>query len=256
MQKWLKSGLTGVFGLFLSVSVTQNASAVCEKIRVSYTTNWIPVAYDSSNGEPSGIAIQLHREIFKRLNIPVEFVSGLPWRRQMQMLDHGEIDAIAAIHHNPERAERLALTDAFTESIVHVYRTKETSLRYSTLEDLKQYTGVLIKDASYGKEFDSYRRENLAILEFTELSRIMELLLKRRADYMILPTNISDFMIQNYGGEGEVIKSGPPVLVQPIHMGFSRKSSCRFMVEAVNEQITSMKRDGLINRLELTKYTN
>ena len=245
----------GVFSLIVSIVPWQVASAACEKIRISYTTNWVPVAYDSEAGDPSGIAIEVEKEIFKRLNLPLEFVSGLPWRRQMEMLDEGEIDAIAAIHYNPERAERLLLTDAFSNSVVHVYINKYTDLRYTELKDLINYVGVLIKDASYGEKFDTYRKKKLQLLEAVELIRILELLKKGRVDYMLLPANMSDFIIQNYGGEGEIEKSGPPVLIQPIHMGFSRKSKCKILVDAVNEQIKSMTKDGILSRLEMAKYS-
>jgi polar amino acid transport system substrate-binding protein len=80
---------------------------------VNYS-NFVLVKKDPISGEPRGIAVDLAREIARRLDIPVEFV---PFETAGRMADAVKSSAwdIAFLANEPERAGEIVFTPAYVE---------------------------------------------------------------------------------------------------------------------------------------------
>src|SRR2546427_3132449 len=77
-------------------------------------SNFVLVKKDPISGEPRGIAVELAREIAKRLDIPVEFVPFETAGRMADAVKSGAWD-IAFLANEPERANEIAITPAYAE---------------------------------------------------------------------------------------------------------------------------------------------
>src|SRR2546422_2593064 len=80
---------------------------------VNYS-NFVLVKKDAISGEPRGIAVDLAREIARRLEIPVEFV---PFETAGRMADavKSSVWDIAFLANEPERANEIVFTPAYVE---------------------------------------------------------------------------------------------------------------------------------------------
>jgi len=225
------------------------SKAVCEKIRIAYTDNWFPIAYDDGDKHGFGIALAVQKEMFQRLGISVEYIREIPWLRQLAMVERGDIDAMAALYFNDERAGKFTYSEPFYTTTVHVYKRRNSALEYTQLEDLIDYRGVASRGASFGTDFDSFSEKNLNIHRVNGTEKIIQMLVKNRADYMVLPRSLALNLINKYNVSGTISQNGPPITINNIHMAFSRKTECRAIVSKVNSTIVDMKADGTLAEL-------
>jgi len=226
-----------------------DAQASCDRLDIAYTDNWYPIAYDDGEKERLGLAIAIQTEIFRRLNLPIRYIPKLPWRRQLAMLGEGEIDAMAAIYYNDETAEKFLYTSPYHMTEVSVFKRIKSDLHYSELKDLKNYRGVMASGSSYGTDFDNYSRNNLDIVRINGTEKIIQMLLKGRADYLILPKTLARYLLNKHGAVHAIALIGPPVARIPLHMVFSKKSECRTWVTKVNATIQKMREEGVLARI-------
>src|SRR5436309_7949297 len=94
---------------------------------VNYS-NFVLVRKDPISGEPRGIAVDLAREIARRLDIPLEFVPFETAGRMADAVKSGAWD-IAFLANEPERANEIAFTPAYVEIEAGYLVPPESSIR-------------------------------------------------------------------------------------------------------------------------------
>ncbi|OZG70769.1 hypothetical protein BTA51_24630 [Hahella sp. CCB-MM4] len=229
---------------------TPLSAAACEKIRVVGSDQWIPFAYTSPDqpDKPIGIAYDVVRLLGADLGVSVEIDVGIPWRRIELEMDNGTADLLAGNYWTEQRAKRWAVTRDFASDKVHVFVRKGEEFSYSSLSDLIGKAGVIPAGISLGQEFDSFK-PNLDIYEVKQHTQMIEMLMKRRLDYMILPLYSGNLKIKALG-YGEGISVLPtPVSVNSVHLSLSRESSCVVLLEKMNRQIERRVADGSIQAI-------
>ncbi len=247
MYRRLKHFVIVLAGLVSAPSVS--AEAHCPDVKIAYSASWVPVTYDLETKKHLGIALDIHKEAFRRLRQKVSFRSGIPWSRQLRMLFDGEIDAMAAMHHNEERAAKYLYSDPFHISVVRIYVKKDAGVEYTTLDDLIGLKGLAPWAASFGREFDQFAKSYLDITEFQEPDRLVKLLNSGRFDYMVMSQEMARFFIQKANLEASIIPVGPAAAKKEIHLVMSKKSLCTNMMSPFNRTLAQMKSDGTLKRL-------
>lgn len=235
--------------VLIGLTYTSFASAQCLDLKIAYSAVWVPVTYDLKAKKRLGIGLDLQREIFKRLRQKVSFQSGLPWSRQLRMLQAGEIDAIAAMHQNPEREKVYLYSEPYHMSAVYVFARKDQKRAIKSLDDLKDLKGLTTTSASFGEEFDQFAEKNLHLTRFREPDRLVELLLSQRFDYMVLPKDIGLFYIHKRQAVEEIEATDLAVASNPIHFVMSKKSRCLHLLPKFNEALAEMKEDGTVKKI-------
>ena len=91
-------------------------------------SNFVLVKKDPISGEPRGIAVELAREIARRLDIPLEFVPFETAGRMADAVKSGAWD-IAFLANEPERANEIAFTPAYVEIEAGYLVPPESSIR-------------------------------------------------------------------------------------------------------------------------------
>lgn len=237
--------------MFVMIGVTCHslASAQCPEIKIAYSAIWAPVTYDLQAKKKLGLGLDIEAEAFKRLRQKISFHTGMPWGRQLLMLEEGKIDAVAAMHRNPEREKTFAYSDPYHLSAVHVFTKKGGKLSFRTLDDLVGFKGLVTSATSYGEIFDQFAKNNLDVTHFREPDRLVELLLSGRFDYLILSEETGRFFIRKHQAEAKIEMTGPAVATNSIHLAMSKKSACQSLLPKFNETLAEMKEDGTVDRL-------
>jgi len=224
-----------VLFIFFFIVYSGHTHAACKEITISYANNWYPITFDQPKLKAKGIALEMLRKAFYELGISVILKGDLPWKRQLSMLDVGEIDAIAALHFNEDRKKNFKLSPPFYQSQVHIFKRTTSSLEFSSLEDLIGYTGVASRGASFGDKFDDFAEEHLNVLRINGTEHMLEMVSNKRADYFVSPLKLGYHLIQKAGLTGLIVVSGPSIDEKPIHTAFSKKSACSDVVEGFSE---------------------
>lgn len=121
------------------------------------------------NDEITGFHIDFVREVAKRLNTEVEFVS-YPWRRAVKMLKAGELDAVTYMSKTVEREQFGYFLEGNILSILQdgffILKDRFPDFKYSgKLTQLEPYIIGLQMGFSYGQSFDDatfLKKNNLA----------------------------------------------------------------------------------------------
>jgi polar amino acid transport system substrate-binding protein len=96
-------------------SATRSSLAPAGKLRAGINySNFVLATRDPSTGQPRGIAAELAREIAKRLDVPLEFVTFDSAGRMADAAASGVWD-IAFLANEPERASRIAFSPPYLE---------------------------------------------------------------------------------------------------------------------------------------------
>jgi len=230
-------------------------AAVCEcfagNLKVA-TLVYPPFQYEE-NGETKGIAADIVKEIFMRMDQPIE-IKFYPFPRALQYIKEGDSDIIFTFYYKKEREQfaeysRESLIDQTISLFVH----KDSPIVFDgDLSKLDQYEFGLVR-FSYGKVFDEAVRNRLITKTdyVSEMENNMEKFLKRRFD--ILP---SDRWVALYyyskiapKGRSQLKELNTPVQTFPAYIGFSKANNLTSVRNRADDILREMKKDGSYQKI-------
>ncbi len=118
------------------------------------TLDYPPYEY-SENGEIKGLAVNVIREVFRRLDYKIEIIS-LPWARSLKLVERGQADAIFTAYRTPEREQFLDYSnEVLMPQEVSLFTRKSFPVHQSSeLLSLGKYHFGARIGVSYGEKFD------------------------------------------------------------------------------------------------------
>jgi len=240
-----------VLGAALSLNV---AATQCTSLRVAGASQWFPFAYNDPlvPNIPQGIAFDVVRLIASDINIPIQYIDDLPWRRIEQAMLDGSVDLLAGNYANSERESAWLLTQPFSIDDVRVFVKLENPIRFDKLKDLENYTGLIPSGVSFGREFDDYKHK-LNITEVELHEQMVSMLISQRADYIVLPRFSGLKRVNLLGFQGKVVPLDTPISKNNVHLSMSRESPCKALLNTINERILENRKNGNISAIE-AKY--
>lgn len=239
------SKINPILALFIGlVLCTDESSARTLKIA---TMSYHPFQYEE-NGEVKGVAVDIIKEIFGRMNQPIE-ISFYPFPRAMYKIKKGESDVIFTFYFNNERNQYVEYCkEPLINQIITLFVHKDSPISYDgNLSKLNQYKFGLVR-FSYGTIFDEAIK-NKVISKF-EYSSTMESNIKKfiKGRFDILP---SDRMVAHYYHSklsfleiNQFKELIPPVQIFPAYIGFSRANMLTSVRNEVDKTLREMKKDG------------
>jgi len=240
MSTFLKAAMV----LFLLFAVSVSASER-ETVRIA-VGEWPP--YLSQNLPHDGVAAHLVREAFKAGGVEVEF-EYFPWQRVRLYVENGTKDASILWVKTEERARTLLFSDVLLEGEAVFFYNKNNPLVWQNYEDLdgKRFGGLL--SASY-PWFEAAKAEgadvtmDLVTVEHRNFSK----LLSERIDAFSLDKLVGLHMLQQrFPEQADLIDFDPtPVESWPYRLIFTKSPRGEALVEAFNEGLAIIKRQGLI----------
>ncbi len=107
------------------------------------------------NNQPTGIDVEIAREVFKNLGIKLK-LEVVPWKRALKYAEDGNVSGLIAALKTEEREKFLY----YTSEPVHIQKNvviagKESKIKISSPEDLKGKEVGVLAGFSYGPAIDS-----------------------------------------------------------------------------------------------------
>lgn len=214
---------------------------------------WPPYVGESLN--KNGFVAEIVETAWKKRNYDIS-MNFLPIKRAVASTKDGLYMAMFPyIQMDMESDNDLLLSDPFAGTAIVFYKRKsDPPLKYTKLEDLKQYTFGTVLGFSYTPEFDNadYIKKDRARKDKLNFLKLV----KDRIDIVIADKYVADNLFRNELADiaGSVEQIDPPFSVRPIYVAFSKSHpDAQKMVEEFNLGLREIKRDGTLNTI-MEKY--
>ena len=224
-----------------------------DELRVA-TFNYPPFQYEEQ-GEVKGIAVDIVRELFKRLNQPIK-IDFYPFPRAVKNLRTGESDVVFTFYHKKERESFADYSkEALVEQTISLFVHEDSYIFFDgDLSKLNQYKFGLVR-FSYGSVFDAaVDKKLIKHIEYVSLMDLnMKKFLRRRFD--ILPSDrwvayYYHSKVKNKENKSVKLKElTPPIQSFPAYMGFSKANNLSGLRDKADIILKEMKRDGSYQRI-------
>jgi polar amino acid transport system substrate-binding protein len=242
------------FTLSIVISMWIGAGeSFADELRVA-TFNYPPFQYEEQ-GEVKGIAVDIVRELFKRLNQPIK-IDFYPFPRAVKNLKTGESDVIFTFYFKKEREAFADYTqEALVNQKISLFVHEDSPIVFDgDLSKLNQYKFGLVR-FSYGSVFDAAVDKKLITrIEYvSKMDLNMKKFLRRRFD--ILPSDrwVAYYYYSKFNRENDnsvkLKELKPPIQSFPAYMGFSKANHLGGLRDRSDMVLKEMKKDGSYQRI-------
>lgn len=197
-------------------------SAEAEKLRVAYI-NYPPFNYPS-DGEASGIAVDLVREVCARLGLEPVFIQ-LPFARLLYEMRAGEVDCAANVYWSAERSKYLYYVPfSFIQEEMAVYVKKGSGLQVETVDDLVGHAVGAVRGYHYGEGVLEKLGSDVVFVK--DSHTLYKMLTEGRFD-VALGNRYGGAAVLNEIGSREKVFIAFSLAREPFYVAFSRKMGDR-----------------------------
>ncbi|MBB1488039.1 substrate-binding periplasmic protein [Oceanospirillum sediminis] len=213
---------------------TQSSRADNQPIRVGVDA-WVPFRF-VTDSEVTGIDHDLWTELSPRIGAQVRYIR-CPWKRCLEMMRSGQIDAMSGLAWRASRAEYITYTkpDYFMCS-THFYIRKNEEHRLATAQDLKQLNIGMVRGSAYYSAFDNDSTLNKT--QMAQESVLLQLLSAQRIDTYIGTDCQADYELARSPWSDSFIKASfNPGNHLPLYIGLSNRSPWSKQADRISQAI-------------------
>ncbi|KAF7772453.1 polar amino acid transport system substrate-binding protein [Pseudoalteromonas citrea] len=176
-----------IFSLILLFSTIVQSEPFTKRVHIT-TGQWPP--YIDQSKEHQGCVASLIKDVFALYDIETRFVF-MPWERAYQDGMKPEFIGSAYWYFSEQRSEDYIYTKhAITQEVSRFYHLKSLPLKYQTYMDLKPYILLLNKGLTYPESLHkAIEKHNIRTIEATYTDKNFPLIIRKRADVMIMDEN-------------------------------------------------------------------
>ncbi|GDY28031.1 hypothetical protein AHAT_39210 [Agarivorans sp. Toyoura001] len=245
----------------LSIAITACLSfpalaelSICNRLTVTGNAEYPPILWRDQNnpGQLTGLAIELLELALMDTGITVDAKDRGVWARALQEAKHGEVDMLAGAFLTEERQAYMDyIVPQFSDVPSVVWTKKGKEFDYQKWEDLLELRGGTLINNSFGQDFDSYSKKNLAILTSATAERSFAMLLAERFDYVLYELYQGLAILESAGLKGQVTPLESPISVEGLYFTFSKKSGCNSeaLRRHLSERVAQLSEFGTFERL-------
>jgi polar amino acid transport system substrate-binding protein len=224
----------------LIIATTKSAQAerdTCDSLKVGGSNEWVPIAHiNKRTQQPEGIAYQIAILLGEHMGIPVAIEANYPWARMMDMARNGELDLLAGLVSNPERAKFLHFTVPFYRNSMYVFVHKNAVMQPTSVEDLLSYKRVEARGRSIGEELDTLLKATTIIVN--EDSQLTSLVASGRADYFVASLTGFSTLHSKSAQSSSIKRLQLPINTLDVSIAVSKASPCVKHLDVFNRVIT------------------
>lgn len=239
------------FGLALMALclAAATASARCSRVVFSANPDYPPYHW-VEGGQLMGASVTLTGRILDEMGVAWEARDVGPWPRVLKSAEHGQIDLVVSLKPTPEREAYLVFTrtPAFANPMA-VFVPKARPIPFDSPRDLVGKRGGRTAGDRFGDEFDRFAEQSLTLEDADSLGVNFQKLAAGRIDYVVTGLYPGRAQLLRLGLSDRLAPLSQPVNTGFIHHGFSRRSPCAALVEAMSVRLAAARRDGLEARL-------
>lgn len=237
-----------IFGIIFYVFLCINSFSAELKL---VTLQYPPYEYEE-NKEVKGVAVEIVKEVFKRMGQPIK-IELLPWARAIYMIEKGEADGIFTAY---KTLEREAFADYSKEilmpQVVALFIKEDSTIAFDgDFGKLNKYKFGVVKEVSYGEKFDKAVKNKI-------ITNIEDVTIGEQ-NFLKLSAGRLDIVVSNKYGAIDIInklkKSKeikellPEVQNVPSYIAFSKKKNLSKIRDKFDEILKEMKKDGSYDKI-------
>ena len=236
-MKFLLKSVVTVLLLLAAIIPIPAASADARIIKVGIY-DYKPLIYQDSDSAPHGFFIDILNYIANNENWTLQYSFGT-WQEVVDRLDRGEIDLLACVGYNDERAKRYDFT---SESLLTdwgtVFRHSRTSI--NTIMEMDGLTVAGLKGSIYTLGFQQLASQFNVNVKLLEKETLQELFSTSEHLDAIVTGNIAG---SSYADDKKYKRT--PINYSPIKLGFATlKGHNSEILTVLNQKIKELKADN------------
>lgn len=249
----IRRSLFSMFMLFAFSGYAQGESA-SGNVRIAANQKTVTVAvvgnyppYDFfKDGIASGIANDMMKEVFARLDMQVA-IKELPFKRALEYVKSGYVDALAGLGKNPEREQYVLYPDIpLAKTNVSFFVRKGSGITYrGDLSEMARYTIGTVSGFMYTRKFQNLvDRGILHTDESATVESNIQKLLGNRYDVFVANSGVTWHVAKQLGVSSQIRELPPPVDTGYMYLGISKKSPLASSIDKINAALISIQEDG------------
>ncbi|MBW2205313.1 MAG: transporter substrate-binding domain-containing protein [Deltaproteobacteria bacterium] len=238
--------LASIFAVFLLIPLNGSASTL--KL---VTLQYPPYEFEK-DGEIKGIAVEIIREAFSRMNQPIT-ISLHPWATALGQIENGEADAIFTAFKTSER-EKFAdySREVLLTQTISLFVGKKSNMTFDgDLRKMNRYAFGVVLNISYGSIFDDAVKNGiitkLVISDSAEVN--MHRLLEGSFDILVSNTFGAMDILRKMDAQDHVKQLKPSIQRVPSYIAFSKKNNLISVRDRFDRILQEMIKDGSYNRI-------
>lgn len=209
-----------------------------------------PVKMLNSDGEPTGVDIELMKELAQRLGLRVEY-EFVPFKRGLYMLENGQVDLMTGVLRREEREEYLHFIEPaykkISDKAFFVLRGNEDIVKKH--EDLHNLVIGTVLGVKYYPKFDN--DELIDKQSVTDSEAIFKLLLAHRVDTVISSEYSGDYRVSRLGLNDVISKADYAYRKeQKVYMVVSKKSVYAKKIDTINSVMEKLLNERVYDHIK------
>jgi len=226
-----------LLGILLLASLSPLAQA--ERLRI-VSDDWAPYIYQE-DGQAKGLHFEVASEVFKRLNIDVDWVF-MPWKRCLAMVEEGQVDGILGLFRRPAREAFILYPDEPLSQVRFVlFQARARPHQVNTLQDLEGLTVGTSPGYNYSPEFNtaSYFRREPGPTHAANLGKLA----LGRVDLVVTDLQAGRYLLRRLNLEQQIEPLPLVIGNEPQYLGLARKQGREGLAQAFADTLRQFKRE-------------
>lgn len=251
MKRYRQLGHQALTVIILAFGMVSHVDAVCEKKLKFAWANWAPYHYINDKGDEIGVYFDVVKKIMGTINCQYD-IYQYPWKRLIYLMERNEIDVVAGIQPNSERAKIAYFSKPYGYQYIALFVRKGESKHYpiNSLKELSEYKFSLgVRDnVEYGPEFNrmlNHPKFN-SQLHWLAVNTNPRKLAANRIDGLLMDPVAAPHVFRQQGVDGQLERHPMP---------FLRAGELTLMLNKKSINLTTVKRiNEVIDELDMPQY--
>lgn len=198
-----------------------------------------------------GIAIELSKELFSRMKLPIE-INIYPYKRCIAQMVNGERDVLLMVKKTREREKHMLFSDVIVEDPQLIYYTTDRikHFEWNEWEDLKGYSIGGVLGFNYGYLHTAARKFDLPIELVSNDSLNIKKLFAGRLNFILLSQSTARHYLSQHPEHRHKLKAASkPVANAKFYFGISKKGKAIKHLNLINKHLNKIKEDGTLEKI-------
>jgi polar amino acid transport system substrate-binding protein len=216
------------------------AYAEVTQLHIGLSTGYPPFYFFDDNKQPTGICVDIINQVAQAMNISVQY-NSYPWKRMLKYGKEGKVDAVMPLFKTDEREQFLTFPGAgLINETNNFFTSSSSTIKYSgKLTDVIDYKIGVIDKYSYGKKFDNTDFTDKTLVKAPE--QLIQLVLHKRIELGLGNSKVLSYHANKMDAADKIHFLSPPVTIDPLFIGFSKKRVDQDFVNQFNNQLQKLK---------------
>lgn len=232
-------------------STSSEETTSSKKITILGAQGWLPYVFATEEGQvPEGAGFDIFERALEGTGYTMEVQPVVGWSRLLELVKMSQIDVVAGIYYNDERAEVYEFSEPFAQDRTVLWVKAGKEFDFSTLSDLDGKIAVLPSGGSYGDDFEA-QKEKMTVKSVEGKDQAFELLLSDLGDFYVSSyTDMKASIIKN-GYEDKIVALPKSIAENDVYFVMALDNPNVAVMDQLNENIKAMKASGEIEEILL-----